>query len=332
MNTGLKRLAALAALATGACLAAGDVLAEGTPAGTVIENTATVSFELDGTPTTLSSNTASVTVVERLDVSVSLQTAQRLVSAGGTNEALLYTVVNTGNGSETFTLAVNSVVAGDDFDPVPSAIAIYFDTDGSGDLTAGDIAYAPGSNDPVLAADESIAVLVVNDIPATVSNGQRGLSELIVNAVTAAGGTPGSSYPGQGDGGVDAVLGTSRATATVAGEYLVSDVQVSIVKTQQVTDPFGGSAAVPGATVTYSIVVEVSGSGSAPNSVVRDAIPQYTSYVSGSLTLNTTSLSDAADTDAGELQATPNPEIVVRLGDLQATDGPQAITFQVLID
>ncbi|MEM8683468.1 MAG: hypothetical protein AAGF72_08565 [Pseudomonadota bacterium] len=328
--TGWKRQAALACVATCVMALSAPVFADGTPAGTVIENTATISFDLGGTPTTLTSNTASVTVVERIDVSVSLQTAQRLVTAGSSDQPLLYTIANTGNGTETFQLSVNSAVGGDDFDPTPSATSIYFDTDASGDFNAGDVAYSPGSNDPVLAADASVAVFILNDIPGSATNGQRGLSELIVTAATGSG-APGTVFAGQGDGGVDAVVGATTATVTLAGEYLVSDVLLTINKSQQVTDPFGGSEPVPGATITYSIVVEVT-AGTATGSIVRDAIPAFTTYVSNSLLLNTGALSDAVDADEGELDTSGAPTIVVRLGDLTSTDGVQTIEFQVVID
>ncbi|MEM9401809.1 MAG: hypothetical protein AAGA44_04865 [Pseudomonadota bacterium] len=328
--TGWKTKTALASAAIGLLAAATPALADGTPAGTVIENTATISFDLAGTPTTLTSNTASVTVVERIDVTVSLQTAQRLVTAGSSDQPLLYTIVNTGNGTEIFELAVNSALGGDDFDPLPSAVSVYFDSDGSGDFNAGDVAYNPGGNDPVLAADESIAVFILNDIPGTATNGQRGFSELIVTAQTGSG-AAGTVFAGQGDGGVDAVVGATTATASVAGEYLVSDVLLSINKSQSVSDPFGGSEPVPGATITYTIVVEVT-AGTADGSVVRDAIPAFTTYVSNSLQLNTGALSDAVDADEGELDTSGSPTIVVRLGDLTATDGIQTIEFQVVID
>ncbi len=328
--TGWTKKTALASVATCALAFTAPVFADGTPAGTVIDNTATISFDLAGTPTTLTSNTASVTVVERIDVTVSLQTAQRLVTAGSTDQPLLFTIVNTGNGTETFQLSVNSAVGGDDFDPVPSSVSIYFDTDGSGDFNAGDVAYNPGGNDPVLAADESIAVFILNDIPGTATNGQRGFSELIATAETGSG-TPGTVFAGQGDGGVDAVVGATNATATLAGEYLVSDVLLTINKSQVVTDPFGGSEPVPGATITYTIVVEVT-SGTATGSVVRDAIPAFTTYVSNSLQLNTGALSDAVDADEGELDTSGAPTIVVRLGDLTSTDGVQTVEFQVVID
>ena len=309
---------------------AGFAAADGTPAGTLIENTATVNFDLAGTPVTQTSNTTRVTVAERVDVSVSLQSPQRLVAAGATDQPLRFTVVNTGNGSEAFTLAINSVVTGDDFDPLPSAVAIYFDSDASGDFSAGDQPYVPGNNDPLLAADASVDVFIVNDIPGSVSNGQLGFSELIVTAATGSG-APGTSYPGQGDGGVAAIVGSTGATATVAGEYFVSDVQVAIAKSQVVADPFGGNEPVPGATITYTLIVDVT-TGTATAAVVRDPIPTFTSYVAGSLTLNAAALSDAADTDAGELDTSSAPEIVVRLGDLSPTDGTQTIEFTVVID
>ncbi|MDH3546583.1 MAG: DUF11 domain-containing protein [Gammaproteobacteria bacterium] len=81
-------------------------------------------------------------------------------------------VTNTGNGTEGFQLAINNAFSGDDFDPVASTpAAIYFDTDASGDFSAGDIAYTPGSNDPLLAPDASVDILLVNDIPASLADG-----------------------------------------------------------------------------------------------------------------------------------------------------------------
>jgi hypothetical protein len=67
--------------------------------------------------------------------------------------------------------------------------------------------------------------------------------------------------------------------------------------------------------------------------VFTDAIPANTTYVAGSLRLNTAALSDAADADAGAFSAAPAPgSISVSLGDLTAAAGPQAIEFTVTID
>jgi uncharacterized repeat protein (TIGR01451 family) len=116
------------------------------------------------------------------------------------------------------------------------------------------------------------------------------------------------------------------------GEYLVSDVQVDVVKSQLVSDPFGGSEPVPGATLTYTIIVDVTSAGSATASVIRDAIPTFSTYVPDSITLNGGAISDATDGDAGEFDISGVPTVVVRLGDLTQAGGAQTIAFQVLID
>ena len=309
----------------------GTADAAGTAAGSVIQNTATVDFDLGGTPLSLDSNTTTITVAERLDVDVTLQSPQILVSASDTGRALLFTVTNTGNGSETIQLAIDNALSGDDFDPVAAVPAIYFDTDASGDFNVGDVAYTPGVNDPVLAADATVDVFLVNDIPGTVVNGQIGFSELTASAATGTG-APGTEFTGQGDGGVDAIVGTSGAEDADTGEYLVSDVLINVVKTQSVADPFGGTQPVPGATITYTITVEVASVGTATASVLSDPIPTYTTYVPNSITLNTVAVSDAVDADAGEFDSGGAPRVVVRLGDLTQADGIQTVEFQVTID
>ena len=307
------------------------VFAVGTPVGTVIENTATVTFDLAGSQLTLDSNTTTVTVVEIIDVDATVQSAQVLVAANDTNQALLFRVTNTGNGTETFQLAIDSALGGDDFDPVPAVPPIYFDTDSSGDFNAGDIAYVPGTNDPVLAADAAVDVFLVNDIPGGLANGESGLSQLTATSLTGTG-APGTEFTGQGDGGVDAIIGTSGGEDLDTGEYLVSDVQVNVVKAQAVADPFGGTQPIPGATITYTITVEVLGTGTATASVVRDLIPTFSTYVPASITLNAASLTDAIDADAGEFDTSGAPTVVVRLGDLTAVSGIQTVVFEITID
>ncbi len=313
------------------CIISATAGAIGTPVGTVIQNSATVEFDLAGTPVTLQSNVATITVVERIDVVVTRQSPQILVSPGDAGRAILFTVTNTGNGSETFSLAVDSALGGDDFDPVPAVPSIYFDTDGSGDFNVGDVAYSPGVNDPVLAADASVDIFIVNDIPPLVANGQIGLSQLTATALTGTG-APGTEYLGQGDGGVDAVIGTTGGEDADIGEYLVSDVILSVVKSQLVSDPFGGTQPVPGATITYTVTVEVTSSGTATASVFSDLIPTYTTFVPDSITLNAVALSNATDADEGEYDTTGAPRVVVRLGDLTQADGVQTVVFQVTID
>jgi uncharacterized repeat protein (TIGR01451 family) len=243
-------------------------------------------------------------------------------------------VTNTGNGTEAFSLAGLSTLTGDQFDPTPSSTFIYLDTDGSGGLSGPDAIYAPGTNDPMLTSTgpgSSTRVIVLNDIPVGVNDGDRGRSRLTASARSGVG-TAGQLYAGLGDGGIDAVVGTSGASSHIFGEYLVEALQISAVKSQAVLDQFATQQPIPGARITYQIVVTATGTGTASTVNFSDAIPANTTYVAGSLTLNSVSLSDTGGNDAGEYTTAPTPRVLVSLGNLTAASGPQTISFAVTIN
>ena len=319
------------AAAIGIAVATVPAHAVGVAAGTSINNTAEVSYNVGTVTTVATSNTATVTVAEILDVVVTAQTPSVAVSAGDTQAELVFRVTNTGNGPETFRLVMDSVIGGDEFDPVPASPSIYFDTDGSGDLSAGDTPYVVGSNDPTLAADAFVTVLVVNDIPAGVLDTNRGFSRLVADARTGTG-APGTTFAGQGVGGTDAVVGTTGADGDAQAQYLVAGITVNALKSQVVVDQFGGANPVPGARINYTIVVSATGSGSATASEFNDNIPANTTYVPGTLRLNTVALTDGADADAGLFEATPVPRVRVTLGTLTQAGGSQTIEFAVTIN
>ncbi len=305
--------------------------AAGTAAGTIIDNTAVINYEVSGSPLSQTSNTNTVTLAELLDVDVTLQSGPVSVTSPDTARELLYVGTNTGNGTETLSLALDSALGGDDFDPVPAVPSIYFDTDGSGDFSAPDTPYNPGVNDPILAADASVDILIVNDIPAALADGSIGFSQLSASSTTGTG-APGDVFVGAGDGGVDAVVGTSGATDADTGQYTVGDIQFTVVKTATVSDPFGGTQPVPGAQIDYQVVLTPTGSATATNSSFSDLIPPNTTYVPGTMTLNAAPLTDAADADVGEFVTAPAPEIAIVLGDLTGGSGAQTVTFSVTID
>jgi uncharacterized repeat protein (TIGR01451 family) len=253
------------------------------------------------------------------------------VSASSTQQEIVFTVTNTGNGPETFRLVMNSVIGADDFDPTPSTPDIYFDTDASGDLSPGDTPYTAGTNDPVLNPDTSVTVLVVNDIPTTVVDGDIGITRLTADARTGTG-APGTIYATQGVGGTDAVVGMSGALAASTGQYQVAGVTVTAVKTQAVVDQFGGNRPLPTARINYTVTVQAVGAGGAANTVFTDNIPLNTTYVPGTLRLNSTLLSDTAAGDAGEFIGTPNAHVRVTLGTLTQASGTQTIQFAVSIN
>ncbi|MEM9403962.1 MAG: hypothetical protein AAGA44_15940 [Pseudomonadota bacterium] len=305
--------------------------AAGTPAGTVIDSAAQADFDINGVRRSTTSNPVSITVDEIIDAAVVALTSQVLVEPGEDDQALLFRLTNTGNGSETYQLDIDNTLLGDDYDPVSSTPNVYFDSDDSGDLTIGDLAYAPGVNEPNLAADESVSILVLNDIPSTRVNGERGLSQLRAASMTGTG-LRGTVLLGQGDGGVNALIGSSGGIGVASGEYLVGGVLLSVVKTVSVADPDGGNSPMPGATLTYSIDVDVLSPGTAERSVFSDPLPVDTTYVPASLELNGLPLTDIVDGDAGEILTAGGDEIVVRLGDLVQADGTQTVRFQVTIN
>ena len=107
-------------------------VAVGTIAGTDIDNTAVVSYEVAGTPQSITSDTVTLTVAEVLDVDVTLLSGPVSVVSGASTQELLFVVTNTGNGTETFLLAINNALSGDDFDPVASIPAAIY----SGEITS----------------------------------------------------------------------------------------------------------------------------------------------------------------------------------------------------
>lgn len=327
-----RSLLAAAVLALAGSVTALPAVAAGAPAGLQIDNTAQVNYTLGATSVTEPSNTVRIVVAEIVDVVVTLQSPVVTVSPGATDQVLVYRVTNTGNGAEPIRLTIDSALGGDEFDPLPATPAIYFDTDASGTLTPADTPYTPGANDPALAADAFTTVLVVSSIPTPLPNGNRGFSLLRAAALTGTG-APGTAFAGQGAAGTDAVLGGSGGDGEATGQYRVADLQVGAVKSAVVLDPYGGARPVPGARITYQVVVTPTGSGTATAVVFSDAIPASTTYLPASLRLNGAPLTDdAADADAGSYQTTPARAVRVALGTLTQSSGPQTITFAVTID
>ncbi len=307
-------------------IAPGLANATGTRAGTVIDNTATATFDQGGTPVTVNSNVESIRVDELLDTVVAWSDASDVVTTpGATAQVLTFEVTNSGNGVEAFTLATVSTIGGDQYDPMVTSIVI---DDGDGVYEPGvDIVYVPGANDPLLDPDQSVTVFVISTTPAGVADTNRGGVQLTATATTGSG-TPGTTIAGQGEGGGDAIVGTSGADGTDNGFYQVAAATVSLVKSAVVADPFGTDNPVPGATITYTIVATTAGSGTLPNLTVNDAIPVGTTYVANSITLGGAGQTDVADGDAGRFASNA---IAVALGTV-AGGQTRTVTFRVTIN
>ena len=237
----------------------------GTPAGTVISNSATVNYQ-DASANNFSavSNTTTVTVTSVFSVTVTTPPDQAVPS--NTTAYYAYTVTNTGNDNNTFALSAASGAGGNNW-----TVVLYAD-DGAGGGTANDGIHQAGETNitnstGVLPADNTYRFFLAVTIPAGVANGQTDDSVLTVT---------GSGDPGAGDDTSDTVTTTAQApTLTVTKQV------------RNVTDAgaFGNTAnAAPGNTLEYQLHVVNGGTVAATNIVLTDnTVGTSTTYTAGSI-------------------------------------------------
>lgn len=302
-------------------------LAGGTPAGTSIDNVATATYDGPAGTQSVTSNVVKLRVDELLGVVLASSDPGPVAAGNGeVGKALRFQITNSGNGPEAFSLTPLSTIGGDDFDP--GVTSLVLDTNVNGAYDPGiDLPYVAGGNDPLLAPDQSVTVFLLSSMPATAANGARGIARLIATATTGSG-APGTFFAGAGQGGGDAVVGSTKAQAQAEGVYALASVSVAFVKSATVLDPFGGARVVPGSIVTYQLRADLTGSGSLSNLRVGDTIPAGTTYKPGSITLAGVAQTDAADTDAG---AFASSAVSVAIG-TAAAGSSHIVTFQVRID
>jgi len=328
-------------------LMAGTAHAAGTVAGTNISNTANVSYTVGTTPFNKPSNTVTTVVSQITDINITALNSPVSVNPGDTGSAMAFKVTNTGNGSDTFNLVANSTgLIGSVFDPTLDLVT----------------ATATGA----LPADGYATFFVLNNIPATVLDTQTGLTALTGTSATASG-AAGTVIVGGGVGGVDVMVGAAGGTATTQGNYIVTSITITpnppvgvgpfppgpppagytpgdYAKAANVTDPYGGTSPVPGATVEYVLWFSVAGSGTATNAIIGDDIPANTTYVPGSIRFSAdagvtiTPLADATPQLGGTLPFTAGAgvpglgQVQVELGNMTSASPVQMVTFKVTIN
>lgn len=321
----MKRLIVLLLALSGAC--AMGARAADAPAGTSVTNTASVQYVDSGGNTLTQTASANFTVQQIVNVTVTWQNSSPVSVVDGANQqTLLFKVTNTGNGTDSFRLADSlQSPGGTSFNP--AGCLIYFDTAGTGLYDTSDVLYNPGSNDPVLAQNASINMLVVCNIPAGAADTAKGEMQLAATSDTA-NGTFGTVNVGAGVGGVDAIVGATGGTANSDGLYQVHQFAVAYAKSAVVTAPGGGHQVVSGATIEYTLTVTPSGSATGNSLVVTDPVPANTTYVAGSLLLN----GSAVSAPTGDFNVTTPGAVTVNLGNLAGTASAQVVKFQVTIN
>lgn len=304
--------------------------AAGTGAGTVIGNTATLTYATPGNPALTATAVSLPIIVARvINVAVTWQDGAAVpATSPDSAKPLAFVVSNTGNGTETFALSRDNVQGGDQFDPANAPDgAIWLESGAQPGLQRSgpnaDVLYAPGANDIVLAADTSRVVYVSSQIPAGVPTGSFG--KLAFSAVAT---TPGAASAAPGAalgavGGVQVVAGIANGRASASGSYLVAGASMGLAKSiVTVRDPRGGTRVMPGSVVTYRLVVTLTGSGSVDNVAVSDPLPAQLTYVPGSITVDGAVRTDAADSDGASFAA----------GAVQASFGTVAVPATRVIE
>lgn len=300
----------LAGTAAAASIGTAHAQSTGTAAGTTISNTAQASYTVNGTAQTAQSNTASFVVDRKVNLTVITdQSANTSVNVGQAGVVTRFKVTNNTNGTQDFgLLATQAISAGllpgtDNFDL--NNFRVYVDANGNG-------TYDPGVDTATyideLAADASVEVFIVGDVPAT---GSPNLAFVGLEVRAEAGGAPGSEgailIPTplntiNQDSEVDIVFADNdndglgpdlarngRGWAYAAYELGARTINLNFTKTATVLSD-GVSVlnpkALPGAVVQYCLTVTNSTlTVPASGVTLTDIVPASTTYVAGSITV-----------------------------------------------
>ncbi len=325
----------------------------GTAAGTTIVNQATVSYEVGGGTVTASSTEVEVVVQELIDITIISQDSGNVgVSSPDTDAELKFQLSNTGNGNEAFVIKQINFTGEDQFNA--GTYKVYLDD--------GDGIYQPDAEDVLLennttaeiTPDAYITIWVSSQIPENLNNNDS--AQVEVSALSKTFSDDDQTSPEAGDtvsgggeailnggGTTNAVYGTGAANAEDKATFVVSAINVTIVKEiTDINDNLGlvnnvktniSGQAVPGAEVTYSLKVTVTGTGDAENVIANDTLPEelvLKDEENGKIYIDGAEHSaDSGDDQASYDKATR--QISVDLQTISAGSDPKIITFTTVI-
>ena len=318
--------------------------ANGTASGTSVTNQATVDYSVGGvSQTTITSPTASFVVDTRIDLNVAPVSGPVTTQPGQTNVVAMFNVINTGNSTQGYQLAIANEATGTTF-PSSSAdnqdvgnLRVFVDSNGNGTYEPG-VDTATNVNSLITDSDgESVRVFVLADIPIGATNNQ--FANVRLTARAAVPGTNGATLATETAGAdnpavVDVVFADTGRDGTQSGanQYAIQSAALTLNKTVTViSDDFNGTTnpkAIPNAIVQYTITVTNNSTTTAANAVtVTDNIPANTTFVGGSITLNA-----AAVPDGTAFQSGPPARVVVPAGAVAQNGGVATVTFRVRIN
>ncbi len=296
------------------------LFAKGVAAGTVIQNSATLSFTMEEETFSIESNVEKSIVAQVIDVKVSWMDTRAVgVSAGESDKVLTFRVTNSGNGRDRFTLKADEL----DFKSAFSLMRkkIYLDTNNNFRFDASD----RERKAVTLGADREKLVFVVSKIDKSLSvaSGSQNFVSLKAISKTGGSGEKGTVHEGKGIDGVDAVDGFLGGMSEDEGVYTFLIANVVIKKDVYFSDGL----------VRVLLTVTVRGEGHVRDVKIVDKIPQETKYVKGSLRLDGDFMSDQRDADSGRYKkkrGKRKARVVMSLGELD-TSSFHTITYSLKI-
>lgn len=299
-----------------------------TASGTSINNTVTVNYNVSGVAQTPETASRAFVVDNKVNLVVAATAASVSTVPNATNAVLTFTVTNTGNTIQGYSLDVEAGTP-DNFDMNSVRIYVETGTTAGFDL-ATDTLYTSGSGtnagnlNPFVAGPDTMTVYIVSNTPpngggtaptnaqtaaynlraTTLNNGTTTVTVANTGAadtfnavdVVFADDNGGTAGPFTGD-----VVNNGKDSAQAV--YTIATSQLTVTKTSAViSDPVSGVTnpkAIPGATMRYTIAINNAAAATAPaaNVVMSDGIPTNTTYVNSSIKLDATSKTDAADAD-----------------------------------
>ena len=250
---------------------AAELSAGGTPAGTLITSSASLSYSLPN-GTTGNKTSSDVMVMVGQVAGVDVEQPRSSLAPAGSSILFSHTITNVGNGPDTFILTATSL------DGWP--MRMMLDVNGDGTEDAGDI---PMVGPLALNADESAQIMMVMDIPA----GMPAAAARAAATLTAT---------SQFDTGVsDSITDNLEITPPIPSLVLLKTVDAA--------------SAVAGDIVTYTITYQAAWLGS-NDLTIQDTIPAGLSYEAGTLRLGTSVLTDVSGDDEGYYDPTAGVVVV----------------------
>ena len=280
------------AMGLGLVLAAGQTLAL-TPAGTDINNRATVTYEdANGNSYSAQSNESTVTVAEVY--AATLENDGSKSGAPGETVYFTHTLTNTGNADDSFSV---DGLAGLDAATGASTYTVYLDANGNGVPDAGEAAV----NTVNLNAGQQAELIVAVPVPAGAGAGDTIESTLLVESVGGGAGTV-EDIGANGDAATYDADGDSTPDGNDTNNNVVTVTTDAVLQLSKTAVPnFNDN------TITYTLEVKNNGGRAAQDVDIFDPIPANATFaeivsVNGLLT----SSGDQWLDSTGALQALPH--------------------------